>query len=500
MRAVIYCRVSTKEQVQNLSLPTQLKACREYCAREGFDVGHEFTDAGESAKTIDRPEFQKLLQYCRDNKRQVRAVVVYNLTRFSRNAHDHAVVGALLLKLGIALRSVNEPIGDDSVGKLTANMLAAIAQFDNDTKADRTKAGMQAAIGMGRWTFVAPVGYLNNRFKGTSSLIPDPIRSPLVRQAFEEFATGRYTKIEVLRRVTALGLTSQKNKPLSAQSFNSLLRNPIYTGWVKVPSWKLSARGDFEALISEATFQRVQRFVNGSPEPTRGRAKSHPDFPLRRFVACGLCSTPLTGSWSKGRNQKYGYYHCRKCGGITTPKQKLDALFVELLSSLQPEAGYMRLFNAVVRDVWRGQQQDANRLRGRLEGVASDIRSRLDRIDDAFLHEQTIDRATYERQRDKFRVQLALAELELGEVVTNQLDVEGILGFAEHVLTDAARLWTGVAIEQKQLLQQALFPKGLTFDGEKFGTAVTCLAFRQLRQASEAESGVASPTGFEPVF
>ncbi len=78
--------------------------------------------------------------------------------------------------------------------------------------------------------------------------------------------------------------------------------------------------------------------------------------------------------------------------------------------------------------------------------------------------------------------------MELPGVVNSQLDVEGILGFAEHVLTDAARLWTEVPLEQKQLLQGALFPEGLRFDGERFGTAVTCLAFKQLERDSETET------------
>ena len=55
-------------------------------------------------------------------------------------------------------------------------------------------------------------------------------------------------------------------------------------------------------------------------------------------------------------------------------------------------------------------------------------------------------------------------------------------------------------LDQKQQLQQVLFPEGLRFDGEEFGTAVTCLAFKQLGENEPAESGMASPTGFEPVF
>jgi DNA invertase Pin-like site-specific DNA recombinase len=62
--AVIYIRVSTKEQTENLSLATQLKACEEYCERQGFEVVARFRDEGESAKTADRTELQKLLHFC----------------------------------------------------------------------------------------------------------------------------------------------------------------------------------------------------------------------------------------------------------------------------------------------------------------------------------------------------------------------------------------------------------------------------------------------------
>ena len=62
-RAVIYCRVSTKDQVDNFSLSTQEKACRDYCARHSFDVDKVFVEEGESAKTVNRPRFQQMLAY-----------------------------------------------------------------------------------------------------------------------------------------------------------------------------------------------------------------------------------------------------------------------------------------------------------------------------------------------------------------------------------------------------------------------------------------------------
>ena len=99
---------------------------------------------------------------------------------------------------------------------------------------------------------------------------------------------------------------------------------------------------------------------------------------------------------------------------------------------------------------------------------------------EAFLYKHTVDQATHERQRDKLREDVALAKIELHEAELEELDVEGVLAFAEHLLTNAARLWMEASLDQKQRLQTVFFPEGLRFDGEEFGTAITCLAFKQL--------------------
>ena len=90
---------------------------------------------------------------------------------------------------------------------------------------------------------------------------------------------------------------------------------------------------------------------------------------------------------------------------------------------------------------------------------------------------------------------LLLVEMELNDAVLDLFDVEGVLGFAEHVVGNAARLWMELGLEQRQQLQQVLFPEGLKYDGEKFGTVVTCLAFKQMDENLGGESTLASPTG-----
>jgi DNA invertase Pin-like site-specific DNA recombinase len=327
--AVIYVRVSTKEQTENLSLPTQLRACEEYCHRQGYEILERFHEEGESAKTTDRSQLQALLKYCRTHKGKVHFVVVYNITRFAREKYDHFALRALLKSLGISLRSATEPIDDTSTGKLMEGVLAAFAQFDNDVRSDRTRAGIRAALELGRWTFPAPLGYLNAPKWSSASLVHDPERGPLVRRAFEDLATGQYTKQEVIARATEAGLRSRKGLALSPQSFGQMMRNPIYIGKVESPDYGVSVQGDFEPVVDEATFYRAQTVLDGRVVVAGPRQRNHPDFPLRGFVRCDICGRPLTGSWSKGRNGHYAYYHCqRQCrsvnqaAGLTSKEMK----------------------------------------------------------------------------------------------------------------------------------------------------------------------------------
>ena len=495
--ALIYNRVSTKQQTKSLSLPTQKKECEAYCARNGLQVVKVFSEKGESAKTADRTELRKLLAFCRDNKKQIDFVVVYSLSRFARSTVDHLALRTVLAGLGISLRSVTEPIDDSSTGKLVETVLSAVAQFDNDQKADRTRAGMRHALELGRWTHQAPLGFVPGQ-KGGPSLLHDEGKAELVRRAFEEFASGKYQQRELLQKLTRWDLRTRRGQRLAPQSLRALLRNRLYAGWVELPKWDISVRGDFEPIVSEAVFDRVQAVLSGRGGAPRRHARDNPDYPLRRFVRCRECGRPLTGSGSMGHSRRYRYYHCTFCG-VRVRKEALEDAFRGLLTRLQPRPEYMKLYNAVVVDVWKESRAEVRKARARLERRVAELRQREDRLEEAFIHRREIDRQTYERQRDKLREQVMLAEVELAEATGEELDVEGVLAFAQHVLTNAARLWEQAPLDQRQRLQAVLFPKGLTSDGSGFGTPVTCLAFSELPSSDGAQDGLASPTGFEPV-
>ena len=233
-------------------------------------------------------------------------VIVFNLTRFARDKYDHFALRSHLLSLGISLRSATEPIDDTSTGKLMEGVLAAFAQFNNDCRSDRTRAGMKAALELGRWVFLAPIGYLNAPRAMGKSLMPDPERAPLVRRAFEEYATGRFTKQQLLKQSRGWGLTNRRGCPLTSQAIGVLLRNQLYAGIVDVTEYGVRGkRGDFEPLISEDLFYRAQAVTVRSRAEDCAPAAYAPGLPTPRVGALRVLWSDVPEAGQKPQRSRF---------------------------------------------------------------------------------------------------------------------------------------------------------------------------------------------------
>ena len=408
---------------------------------------------------------------------------------------------AELRTAGVVLRSVMENIDETASGKLMRNIYGAFNQFDNDRKSERTVLGMKKAASVGRFPFKAPLGYINVSAQSGRNLIADPKSAPLVRKAFELAATGLQSKTEILRTVTKLGLQTTKGCALTPQTFQKLLLNPIYAGWVVIPTWGLKERGSFEPLVEELLFQKVQDVLSGKKMAVTAHQRNHPDFPLRVFVSCGLCGKPLTGSWSSGRGGKYAYYRCRlsSCRAINIKRDILETKFVQLLEWLTPEPKLIPAFNEAVRTVWKQRQGDSEAIYSRAQLNLSKAKTRKNLLVDA-LFDGRIDQQTYDEQLVRLDEESQQIQVELREAESEFLDLEGVLKFAEKIISRPARLWVESSLDQRQRLQTLFFPTGLTFDGREFGTGITSLFFKTLKGFSDQEDPLASPMGFEPML
>jgi DNA invertase Pin-like site-specific DNA recombinase len=223
MNAIIYCRVSTKEQSeQGHSLEGQEKECRKFAQAEDYEVDKIFVERGESAKTTDRTQLQKMIKYAVENKEEITALIIWKYDRFARNLSDQTELVKAFSNCGIKVLSVTENNEENSIGKLMRNILGSFAQYENDVKSERTINGMKQAILQGRWCWRPHIGYKHERgLDGKPILVPSE-DAPFIKEAFALFETGLYKQIDIVKELKKKGFLKLDEKHL-----NSVLRNHI---------------------------------------------------------------------------------------------------------------------------------------------------------------------------------------------------------------------------------------------------------------------------------
>jgi hypothetical protein len=184
---------------------------------------------------------------------------------------------------------------------------------------------------------------------------------------------------------------------------------------------------------------------------------------------------------------------------VNVTKSKLEGLFADELARLQPTPRYMRLLKESVLQVWKVRQAEVRSDIANAERQARTIQNKLDRLDEAFLFERSISIETYDRHAEKLRAELTLVRMDRHAGHLDELDVEGVLAFAERILPRTADLWVQASLDQRQRFQQLFFPDGIAFDGKSFvGTAATAPAFSYLPPMSVGIEGVVDQAGIEP--
>ncbi|MBM3143337.1 MAG: recombinase family protein, partial [Chloroflexi bacterium] len=157
-KVAIYARVSTEEQAErDLSIPFQLERCRYHAQGKGWEVVKEFVDAGESARTDKRPEFQKMIASARAKEFDI--ILIHKFDRFARNDYDFITYEKELDDLGIVVESVSEP-GDASTpaGYISRRMMQVISSWYSKNLAVEVKKGLIRKVETGGWPKQAPFG------------------------------------------------------------------------------------------------------------------------------------------------------------------------------------------------------------------------------------------------------------------------------------------------------------------------------------------------------
>lgn len=462
--ALTYIRVSTKEQAD--SLPVQESKVRDFCTRAGLPIDRGFTDK-QTARNADRPELKKLMKYCQQHRGKVGHVVVSDLSRLARNVADQAETIATLTRLGVELHSVDEQhLDQTAAGKLAANILGSFNQYFSDALSERTKFRMQAAVKAGRFVWVAPLGYLNPNKKG-SLITVDAQRAPLIKKAFQLIASGDVAADAALRSVNALGLRTRKGGPVPRQTFNKIIRNELYAGWIV--SGELRVQGQHDTIISEDLFKAVQDVLDGKARAPKPRSSQNEDFPLRGFIRCAKCDKKLTAGWARGKGKKlFGFYWCYRkgCCAVSIRKEVLEARWLNLLEIMEPTALLLEKLPELIASKWGTSRRarmsaDQARLNVRLNEQQT-LRHKL--LGAKLTGDVTRD--DFEHLRNGIAKETTAIESALSEIEEERKLLASMEEAQGRALLRPADKWRTSDLGDRQELQNLLFPDGIKWHPE----------------------------------
>jgi site-specific DNA recombinase len=466
---IIYCRVSSLEQVDGTSLESQEKMCNEYAKRENIEVKKVFIERGESAKTTDRTEFIKAISFCSDKKNRIDCFIVYKVDRFARNQADHTSVRQTLKKYKTELRSVTEPISETPMGKMMEGILSTFAEFDNNIRTERSVNGMRERIKQGVWVWRAPLGY--KRVSRGDNLTPDETYAPFIRMAFEEYATGRHTFKSLTEFLNKKGFITRQGGKAIFQLIEKIIKNPIYCGIIRV--WDLEYKAAFKPLINEDLFYQCQE--GGRRHKNSPHLVHNAEFPLRRLVLCGFCKAAMTGSNSKGRSRKYPYYHHHKqdCTHAKfIPKESFEQIFVEYLNEINPNFEYEKAFRAIVLDIWKN---NFKKFDGNNEKIRKEIKKLEEERQRIFEFHRTgvYTNAEFIDQKDSICRRIVQKEALLIDKRNQEMNMDEALDYCFSFIRQTAKSWLELKTEPEKRLrfQKLIFADNIEFCEDHFGTA-----------------------------
>ena len=308
--AVIYARISRADRDEAGDLTTdgvdrQLERLRTLAADRGLTVVREIVENDTSATKGSREGFLELLGMLRDGT--VQYVVAFGIDRLARRRRDLAELLDVAAREGVDLVLLNgaDIAASTPAGRMVASMMGAVATSETETMSLRLSEGYRQRAQRG--THVP-----RQRTFGYSpgNLTADPHEGPIVTEIFARLADGD-TIGGIVRDLTERGVVSTKGRPLSRQSLRVIAQNPRYVGVCEYRQVRRdddgremrrdlvgTTEGQWEALVDQETFDRVQAILN---DPRRRRERPTVKHLLTGIATCGVCGVALRGGQRRDR-------------------------------------------------------------------------------------------------------------------------------------------------------------------------------------------------------
>lgn len=331
LRVHAYIRYSSVMQDDGFSVEYQMAEIKEYCRRNDLILEKVHIDQAHTAKQVaGRDAFFDLLNDITSGN--VDVVIVFKMNRMFRNAEESYVYRKKFRQLKVKIVSITEPIDEEtSAGRLTANLLANLDQYNSEVTADFVKSSHREMTRQGYFTGgVVQLGFKtqseDHGKKKRTRLVIDEDVAPFVRKAFELYADGFSVKY-ILKFLRENGIKNQKGEDLNDVVMRRILRHDIYIGTLRYNTEGYSemvVENAIPAMIDRDLWDRCQERNNAVGFVIKRKRKNSYPLTAKIFCECGghffgICKNKHL---KDGRTIVYRYYICKWRKFIGTCKQK----------------------------------------------------------------------------------------------------------------------------------------------------------------------------------
>jgi site-specific DNA recombinase len=491
-KADLYIRVSTEEQAQTgYSQRYQEEVLKAYSEINGIIVRKTVIE-DYSAKTFNRPQWNRLAaEYKAQKPKDLTLLLVTKWDRFSRNTGDAYYMINYLLKLGIEVKAIEQPL-DLSIpeNKMMMAFFLSIPEVENARRSLNVKEGIERAKKEGRWMGSVPVGYKNKISEsGQKYIQPVEPQAGIMQRAFQKIACGIYSIKEVYKEAFDNGLQRSYN------CFWKALRNTAYCGLIKLKTSQsannLYAVAQHEPLVSENLFQEVQTVLLRKRRQY-SYSQTNEIFPFRGHLICPKCGKNLTGSSSKGKTKKYNYYHCISKCGFRVPVNKVHILVKEFLQTLVPLPDFRPLFTYILNSWVHANIDQTSLNHRRLLKKIEQLVSRTDKARELLL-DGSLSAKEYKTIRTDCENQINILGEALQNTIKENNSIAHIISASTDKVSDINGLFENCSLNAKKELLKYLFPFGITYNDNQIGMNNFSATLRDIYFDKKTHANLSTP-------
>lgn len=387
MRAAAYARYSTNNQTEN-SIEYQLAEIRRYCAAHEIPITATFTDEGRSGTNDDRPGFQAMVAAAKAGA--IDAVIVYDISRGSRDVGDWFAFRKAMLRLGVrVISATGQRIGDLTNSQDFLLELLTVGMGQAEVLNTRQKSIDGVAVKAKQGAFLGGLAPLGYDIAGGTYVI-NPTEAATVRKIFRLYAEGR-SYAYILDHLD--GAVGKRGRPLGKNSFNSILTNERYVGtytWNKKKcklfrKWAGGALnpdvirldGVIPPIIDAETWRKVRERMSDNKSNAKNKARH--SYLLSGLIECEACGAAYVGHAStnkKGYTTRYyvcgNKYRTRSCASRNINADEIETFVVQQLKAYLLDLDFEETAQRIADQV-NGASPDLTAERAELVSVSSQI-------------------------------------------------------------------------------------------------------------------------------